>query len=215
MAAASPTPEALLAGYRSGAFALPNRETGEVEWLSPDPRAILPLDGLRVPHSLAGVARSGRFEIRSDTAFEAVVRACAEPRPGREELWLDEPTVRAHNRLHELGMAHSVEAWRGGALVGGLFGVQLGAAFFGESMFHRAELGGRDASKVCLIRLVEWLCAGGFELLEVQYLTPHLARLGCVEIPRADYLQRLERALGRRASWPGTAEVATPGIEPG
>ena len=198
-------PEALVAGYRRGAFVLPAATSGELEWVSPDPRAILPLDGLRVSHSLAGAARSGRFEIRRDTAFAAVVRACAEPRPGRQELWLDERMVGGYLGLHELGLAHSVEAWRGGVLVGGLFGVRLGGAFFGESMFHDAERGGSDASKLCLLRLVEWLRAGGFELLDVQYLTPHLARLGCIEIPRADFLERLERALGARTSWPAAA----------
>jgi len=210
----SPTPGELLAGYRRGAFALPNRETGELEWVSPDPRGILPLDGLRVSHSLADAVRSERFEIRCDTAFETVVRACAEPRPGREELWLDEPTIRAHCRLYEAGMAHSVEAWRSGELVGGLFGVQLGAAFFGESMFH-AEPGGRDASKVCLIRLVERLRTGGFQLLDVQYLTPHLARLGCVEIPRSEYLKLLEAALVRQATWSASVDLGSTRIEPG
>jgi len=195
------TPEALIAAYRRGEFAMADGETGELEWRDPDPRAILPLDGIRVARRLARVERAGRFAIRVDTDFAAVLRACAKPRPGSEEVWIDTRLARAFTRLHELGVAHSVEAWRDGALVGGLFGVRLGAAFFGESMFHRAELGGRDASKVCLVRLVEGLVAGGFELLDVQYLTPHLASLGCVEIPRRDYLERLGRALRAAADW--------------
>ncbi len=201
MSAEGPSPDELIAAYASGVIpaADPGRET-------PDPCAILPLDGLRVSRKLAKLVRSGRFEIRTDTAFGAVLRGCAEPGPGRQEVWLDAPLIRAYTRLHERGLAHSIEAWRDGALVGGLYGVGLGAAFFGESMFHRPEAGGSGASQVCLVALVERLRAGGFELLDVQYLTPHLARFGCIEIPRAEYLGRLARALRRRASWPGAAD---------
>ncbi len=196
-----PSPDRLIAAYARGAFPAADPASGALVWRSPDPRAVLPLDGLRVASKLAKLVRCGRFEIRSDTAFEAVVRACAELGRGREEAWLDERLVRAHTRLHRLGLAHSVEAWRDGALVGGLYGAALGAAFFGESMFHRAAAGGSGASKVCLVALVERLRAGGFELLDVQYLTPHLERFGCVEIPRAEYLERLGRALRRPARW--------------
>jgi leucyl/phenylalanyl-tRNA--protein transferase len=197
-----PTPDLLISAYTRGVFPMADARTGELVWLSPDPRAILPLDQLRVSRSLARVVRSGRFEIRTDTAFELVMRACAESRPDRDETWIDDRLIRAYTALHALGLAHSVEAWREGELVGGLYGVQVGAAFCGESMFHRPELGGTDASNVCLVRLVEWLRAGSFQLLDVQFMTPHLARLGCVEISREAYLERLGRALRRWGDWP-------------
>jgi leucyl/phenylalanyl-tRNA--protein transferase len=176
--------------------------TGKLDYYSPDPRAVIPLDAFHVPRSVARVARSGVFEMRSDTAFERVIRACAESRAERPETWLDERLIRPYLELHRTGFAHSVEAWRDGELVGGLYGVRLGAAFFGESMFSRPELGGRDSSKVCLVTLVEWLRAGGFRLLDTQFKTPHLARFGCVEIPRERYLELLEDALERTARWP-------------
>jgi leucyl/phenylalanyl-tRNA--protein transferase len=197
-----PTAELLIRAYARGIFPMVDARTREVVWLSPDPRAILPLDGLRVSASLARVLRRARFELRSDTAFERVMRACAEKRRGRETTWIDERLVQAYTELHRAGFAHSVEAWLGGELVGGLYGVHLGAAFFGESMFSRPELGGTDASKVCLVRLVEWLTAGGFQLLDVQFQSAHLERLGCIEIPRAEYLARLERALRATGTWP-------------
>jgi len=198
-----PTPELLIRAYTRGIFPMVDSRTREVVWLSPDPRAILPLGGLRVSRSLARTLRRGAFEIRSDTAFERVMRACAQSRAGREATWIDERLVCTYTGLHELGLAHSVEAWRDGELVGGLYGVQVGAAFCGESMFSRPERGGTDASKVCLVHLVERLAAGGFELLDVQFQSPHLERLGCVEIPRDAYLERLDRALRRWGTWPG------------
>ncbi len=197
----NPTPDLLMAAYQQGVFPMADSRTGELMWLSPDPRAVLPLDGLRVSRSLARVIRSERFELRRDTAFERVMRECAAPRSGREETWIDERLVRAYVQLHELGLAHSVEAWRDGELVGGLYGVHVGAAFCGESMFSRPELGGTDASKVCLVHLVERLREGAFQLLDVQFLTPHLERLGCIEVPREDYLDLLEPALRRWGSW--------------
>jgi leucyl/phenylalanyl-tRNA--protein transferase len=206
-----PTPDLLISAYTRGVFPMADARTGELVWLSPDPRAILPLDELRVSRSLARVVRSGRFEIRTDTAFELVMRACAESRPDRDETWIDDRLIRAYTALHALGLAHSVEAWREGELVGGLYGVQVGAAFCGESMFHRPELGGTDASKVCLVRLVEWLRAGSFQLLDVQFMTPHLARLGCVEISREAYLERLGRALRRWGDWPAPGVQLLPG----
>jgi leucyl/phenylalanyl-tRNA--protein transferase len=157
---------------------------------------------LHVSQSLARTLRRGLFEIRTDTAFERVMLACAEARAGRETTWIDERLVKAYTGLHALGLAHSVEAWRDGALVGGLYGVQVGAAFCGESMFSRPEQGGTDASKVCLVWLVERLVAGGFQLLDVQFQSPHLERLGCVEIPRDLYLEKLSRALQRWGTWP-------------
>jgi leucyl/phenylalanyl-tRNA--protein transferase len=197
-----PTPELLIAAYARGIFPMVDSRSAEILWLSPDPRGILPLDGLRISRSLARTLRRGRFELRSDTAFERVMRECAAPRPGRWETWIDERLVRAYVALHRRGLAHSVEAWCDDQLVGGLYGVHLGAAFCGESMFSRPEQGGTDASKVCLIQLVEWLRASGFQLLDTQFVTPHLQRLGCIEIPRAEYLARLARALRRPTTWP-------------
>ncbi len=176
--------------------------TGEIEYFSPDPRTVIPLDRFHVPRSLARVRAKQPFEIRTDTAFERVIRACAEPRPGRRETWIDERLIGAYVDLHAHGLAHSVEAFLDERLVGGLYGVHIGAAFFGESMFSRPEQGGTDASKICLVELVEGLRAGGFTLLDIQFSTPHLARFGCVEIPRARYLSMLEDAIERRGNWP-------------
>ena len=163
-------------------------------WWSPDPRAVLPLDGLRVSRSLRRSV--GRFEVRVDTAFAAVVEACADPtRPGR---WITRDVAAAYQRLHELGWAHSVETWSpDGRLVGGLYGVAIGGLFAGESMFHHRT----DASKVALVALVERLRAGGATLLDVQWQTPHLASLGVVEIRRGEYLQRLVEAVHRPHAW--------------
>lgn len=179
-------PGTLLAAYRGGLFPMPLDGLEEVAWWSPDPRGILPLDRLRVSRSLR---RSGRrFELRFDTAFESVVRACADP--VRSGAWIDDAMLQAYVVLHELGWAHSVETWTpAGELAGGLYGVAIGRLFAGESMFHR----GTDASKVALVGLVERLAPGS--LLDVQWLTPHLASLGAVEIPRAEYLRRLAVAL--------------------
>ena len=179
---------------------------GAIHWYSPDPRAILPLDGLHVPKSLRRRLQQEPFELRFDTAFEEVMRACAEPRPEREETWIDERLIEAYVGLHDQDCAHSVEAWLDGRLVGGLYGVSLGGAFFGESMFSRPEIGGSDASKICLVALVEALRAGGFELLDTQFWTPHLGRLGCVEIPRVEYLRALGSALEHSARWNASAQ---------
>ncbi len=197
-----PNAELLLRAYARGIFPMADPRTGALDYYSPDPRAVIPLDAFHVPKSLARVAKSGVFEVRSDTAFEEVIRACAESRPSRAETWLDERLIRPYLDLHARGFAHSVEAWRDGRLVGGLYGVHIGAAFFGESMFSCPELGGRDSSKVCLVTLVEWLRAGGFHLLDTQFRTAHLDRFGCVEIPREEYLERLGEALERRGRWP-------------
>lgn len=189
-------PGTLLAAYRGGLFPMPLRELDDMAWWSPDPRAILPLDRLRVPSSLRRSRR--RFELRVDTAFEPVIRACADPtRSGR---WISAAMLGAYVALHELGWAHSVEAWTPeGELAGGLYGVGIGGLFAGESMFHHAT----DASKVALVGLVERLAPGS--LLDVQWLTPHLASLGAVEIPRTEYLRRLADALRSPQA------VATPG----
>lgn len=183
----------LLAAYRAGVFPMPVSRRGPVGWWSPDPRAVLPLDGVVVSRSLRAACR--RFEIRVDTAYADVVRGCADPR--RPSGWIRRDVVGAYRELHELGWVHSVEAWsvragRADRLAGGLYGVAVGGLFAGESMFFRE----RDASKVALVALVEMLRgAGGDRLLDVQWSTPHLRTLGAVEISRADYLRRLPPAL--------------------
>lgn len=181
-------PSTVLAAYRQGLFPM-HLETGELAWWSPDPRGVLPLGGLRVTRSLAASAR--RFDITIDRAFTDVMRACADAR--RDHGWITEEFVETYSALHRMGWAHSVEAWTAdGDLAGGLYGIEVGGLFAGESMFHRS----RDASKVALMALVAALQSGGGErLLDVQWRTDHLASLGVVEIPRRDYLRRLPAAL--------------------
>jgi leucyl/phenylalanyl-tRNA--protein transferase len=162
-----------------------------VYWYDPDPRAILPLDGLHVSRSLARTLQKDRFEVRVDTAFTAVMRACAAPAPGREETWISEEFIAAYNNLHNLRFAHSVETWFEGKLVGGLYGVAVRGLFAGESMFSRQT----DASKVALVHLVNRLRERGFLLLDVQFLTDHLQRLGAIEISQAAYKRRLAQAM--------------------
>jgi len=196
------TPELLVWAYSQGMFPMaPDRDSDRVQWFCPDPRAVLPLDGLRCPRSLRQRVRAGVFEIRSDTAFEQVIRACAEPRPAQADSWINPRIVEAYCELYALGIAHSLEAWRDGQLAGGLYGVSLGGAFFGESMFHRPERGGTDASKVCLVHLVERLRRGGYTLLDVQMNSEHMQRFGTVEIPHAQYMRQLQRALSVDATW--------------
>ncbi len=190
------TPDLLLAGCRLGIFPMAGPD-GEVGWYAPDPRAVLPLDGFRVPKTLAKTVRQGVFEVVADRDFEGTMRACAAPTPGREETWISEELIEAYVALHHRGYAHSVECWQDGAFAGGLYGVALGGAFFGESMVTRV----RDASKVALVHLVERLRAGGFTLLDTQMTTPHLARFGVVEIRRTAFEQRLAVALRQRGEW--------------
>jgi leucyl/phenylalanyl-tRNA--protein transferase len=178
----------LLSAYREGMFPMA-MEDGEIGWFSPDPRGILPLDAFHVPARLERVRRRGTFDVRLDSRFAEVMRACAD-RPG-EGTWISDEILESYLELHRLGHAHSVEIWLADRLVGGLYGVHLGGAFFGESMFHRVT----DASKVALIALVERLRAGGFVLLDTQWTTPHLEQFGAIDIPRRQYLRRLARAL--------------------
>ncbi len=187
-------PALLVRAYRKGLFPMA-LEDGEIGWFSPDPRGILPIETFHVPGRLARLVRQAPYEIVIDRAFEAVMRACAE-RP-REGTWISDEIVESYTALHRLGLAHSVEAWRGDELVGGLYGVHLGGAFFGESMFHRAT----DASKLALVALVDRLARRGFTLLDTQWITPHLAQFGAIEIPRAEYLRRLADALKRDCSF--------------
>ena len=186
-------PGTLLTAYARGLFPMPLERGGPIGWWSPEPRAVLPIDGMRVSRSLRRSMRT--FEIRIDTAFEAVVAACADP--SRPHGWIDQRITAAYTTLHAMGWAHSVETWADGRLVGGLYGVNVGAFFAGESMFHRAT----DASKVALVALVDLLRPSVDALLDVQWLTPHLASLGAVEIGRDLYLHRLGAAI--RSSPPG------------
>jgi len=176
----------LLEAYRLGVFPMA-MENGEIRWFSPEPRTILPLDSFHVPHGLKRERRARAIEIRINTSFEAVLRACAE----RADTWINDEIVESYARLHELGHAHSVEAWEGNELVGGLYGVAIGGAFFGESMFHRTT----GASKIALWALVDHLRERRFALLDTQWLTPHLKQFGAREIPRQLYLHLLNDAI--------------------
>ncbi|MEM6327125.1 MAG: leucyl/phenylalanyl-tRNA--protein transferase [Bacteroidota bacterium] len=191
-------PHVLLHAYRSGLFPMADPADDRIHWYAPDPRAVLPLDGLRVSRSLRQRIRRGTFEVTVDRAFARVIAACAAPAPGREDTWISDEIRRAYTDLHYVGAAHSVECWNAeGRLAGGLYGVRLGGAFFGESMFSRQT----DASKVALVHLVERLRAGGFTLLDVQMQTAHLARMGAVEVSREAYERQLARALPVAADW--------------
>jgi leucyl/phenylalanyl-tRNA--protein transferase len=187
-------PDTLLDAYAQGAFPMAE-EDGRIQWFTANPRGVLPLDAFHVPHTLAQIVRQGRFEIRVNYDFEAAMRACMEARPGR--TWISDELIAAYLRLHKMGFAHSVEAWQGGELVGGLYGVSLGAAFFGESMFHRRT----DASKVALVHLVNRLRERKFELLDSQATTPHLRKFGAIDIPAGKYLDLLEKALNRQCDF--------------
>lgn len=187
------SPALLRLAYAQGYFPMPHQETGEIVWLHPDPRAVIPLDGFHVSRSLERSLRRVPFEVTVDRDFKGVMRACGE----RAETWITDDFLRVYADLHAEGGAHSLEVWLDGALVGGVYGVHLGGAFFAESMFHRVT----DASKVALLHLVKRMREKGFELLETQFLTPHLASLGAVEIRRTEYLRRLRSALLRTASF--------------
>jgi len=179
-------PELLLQGYRLGVFPMA-MEDDSIQWFSPDPRAILPLEDFHVPHALRRIARKKVFETTVDKAFSKVIKACAK----REDTWINLEIIESYTQLHELGCAHSVEAWKEGTLAGGLYGVAVGGAFFGESMFHYVT----DASKIALVALVEHLRDRKFALLDTQWLTPHLQQFGGIEISRDHYLRLLRRAV--------------------
>jgi leucyl/phenylalanyl-tRNA--protein transferase len=182
----------LLACYARGVFPMADaREDEKVFLIDPERRGVIPLDDFHVSRRLARTVRGEPFEIRTDSAFRAVVQACAEAGPGRTETWINHPIEDLYVQIHEQGFAHTVECWEGCELVGGLYGVSLEGAFFGESMFSRR----RDASKVALVHLVATLVAGGYRLLDTQFMTEHLAQFGAVEISRRDYHRRLALAL--------------------
>jgi leucyl/phenylalanyl-tRNA--protein transferase len=180
-------PGMVLRAYRIGAFPMADPATGSISWYAPDPRAVIDLERMSIPRSLRTVIRRGTFEVRWDTAFLQVMSGCA----SRPETWISPEIMRAYGDLHRDGWAHSVECWRNGILVGGLYGVAIGGAFFGESMFSLET----NASKVAFAALIERMLSRGFVLLDTQFLTPHLERFGAVEIPRTEYLRRLHRAL--------------------
>ena len=192
------TPDLLLKAYRIGVFPMgERRDDPKLYWLDPQNRAVLPLDGFHLPKRLARTVRSGQFEVTADTDFAGVMRACAEPRPGHPESWINEPIIDLYTELHASGHAHSIECRTDGKLVGGLYGVTVGAVFFGESMFSRV----RDVSKVALVHLVARLIKGGFRLLDCQFMTEHLRAFGAVEIPRDDFRGLLADAIDRPADF--------------
>ena len=202
------TSELLLKAYAAGVFPMAeSRDTGDIFWVDPQRRGILPFDDMHVPRRLRRTIRRHQFDVRVDTEFEQVVRACAEPNEMRPETWISEPIISAYTDLQALGFAHSVECWVGDDLAGGLYGVSIGGAFFGESMFTRM----RDASKVALVHLCLRLKHGGYTLLDTQFITDHLEQFGAIEIPRADYHRRLEAAIAIPASFP--EEVSAPEMD--
>jgi leucyl/phenylalanyl-tRNA--protein transferase len=193
------TPELMLRAYGAGLFPMAEgRGSAKLHWLDPALRGILPLDhGFHLPRRLRRTLLSGRFSVTADQDFAGVIAGCAAPAPGRDDTWINAEIETLFTALHRMGAAHSIEVWQDGALVGGLYGVRIGGAFFGESMFSRTT----DASKVALVQLVARLRLGGFTLLDTQFLTAHLARFGAVEVPKADYKRLLEEAIALPARW--------------
>lgn len=201
------TPNLLIRAYSNGIFPMGDDITGEVRWYAPDPRGHLPLDEFHIPHNLRRRVRRREFTVTSDQDFEAVIRNCAD----RTRTWITPRIIRVYISLHERGAAHSVECWKDDVLAGGLYGVSLGGAFFGESMFYRVS----NASKVALVHLVRQLRAGGFTLLDTQYATEHLEQFGVAEISRTEYEERLSEALSVETTWwplsdSQTADLDTP-----
>lgn len=184
------SPERLLSAYCQGVFPMAEGN-GDIYWYDPDPRAIIPLDQFHIPRSLSRTVRQNKYEIRIDSNFSQVIRHCSRPGLEREEIWIDSEIMMAYELLHELGFAHSVETWKDGQLVGGLYGVAINGLFAGESMFSHQ----RDASKVALVALVSRLKMRQFQLLDIQFQTEHLRRFGAVEISQIEYRQRLAQAL--------------------
>jgi leucyl/phenylalanyl-tRNA--protein transferase len=180
-------PQFLCTAYCNGYFPMADSKTGEISWYSPDPRTIFELNEFHIPRSLRLTLKKEDFEVYVNKRFEEVIRACAE----REETWISETIIQSYYKLYQLGLAHSVEIWKDGNLAGGLYGVAIRGAFFGESMFSRT----RGSSKIALVYLVQRMKERGFTLLDTQYLTPHLEKFGAREIPRSEYMKRLEESL--------------------
>lgn len=190
-------PFVLINGYSQGIFPMAD-EDGEIYWYDPNPRAIIPLDeSFHVPRRLRRSIRKGTFDVRFNSDFRAVITACAKPQPGREDTWISQEIIAAYTHLHQLGFAHSVEAWQDDILVGGLYGVAVCGLFAGESMFSHKP----DASKIALVYLIERLRKGGFVLLDTQFMTNHLAQFGTIEITRDEYKTRLALAMKGEASF--------------
>lgn len=190
----------LIRAYTVGIFPMAgHRYDPDVQWVAPTLRGILPLDDFHVPRRLRRTVRQGRLELRCNSAFADVMEACAEPRHACGDTWINPEIIRVFCELHDMGFAHSVETWLDGDLVGGLYGLALGGAFFGESMFSRVD----DSSKVALVALVALLRKAGFGLLDAQFINDHLQQFGAIEITAADYMQRLDEALQRRVAFPG------------
>lgn len=191
-------PELLIRAYAAGVFPMAETRDGPVFWVEPKWRGVIPLEGFHIPRRLRRTVRGSRFDIRSDTAFRRVMEECAAATSARPETWINDEILRAYTELHRLGLAHSVECWDGKLLVGGLYGVSIGAAFFGESMFARAT----DASKIALVHLVGRLRKGGYRLLDTQFTTEHLMQFGTLEMPQSEYKIRLAEALEHEAVFP-------------
>lgn len=199
------TPELMLRAYRVGLFPMAETRRGQrLYWLDPERRGILPLDGFHLPRRLLRTVLSGPYEVTANRAFAAVIAGCAAAAPGREDTWINTDIERLFQELHRQGHAHSVESWRDGVLVGGLYGVSLGGVFFGESMFSLA----RDASKVALVHLVARMRLGGYALLDTQFVTSHLAQFGTVEVPRDAYKAMLASAVQAPAAWMSAPDPA-------
>jgi leucyl/phenylalanyl-tRNA--protein transferase len=201
-------PDTLLKAYAFGVFPMAqDRDDPTLYWMDPDPRGILPLDDFHIPHRLARTVRSDHYQVRVDTAFTETMQGCAAAMPDRRTTWINDRILALYTELFSRGFAHSVECWEAGELVGGLYGVALGGAFFGESMFSRA----RDASKVALVHLLARLVTGGYSLLDTQYTTEHLSQFGTIEIPRSQYRRKLRRAISEDGDFYGLPAEA-PGV---
>lgn len=197
------TSDDLLYGYINGIFPMADSDL-KLYWYSPDPRAIIPLETYRPSRSLRPVLNAGRFEIRVDSAFEQVMRACALPRSEEEGTWISEEIIQAYTQLHHQGLAHSIESYENGQLVGGLYGVSLGGAFFGESMFHKVS----NASKVAFHYLIEILKGFEFDLLDTQFINENVRRFGAIEISKSEYMNRLHKAVTKKVRFPSPEIVA-------
>lgn len=201
------TPRNVIEAYRHGLFPMAeDRNDPRLYWIEPELRGVIPLKGFHVPRRLARTVRQCAFTITIDRDFRAVIEACARPAPGRWTTWINDEIIDLYSKLHAAGHAHSVECWDSGRLIGGLYGVSIDAAFFGESMFSTAT----DASKVALVHLVARLRVGGYQLLDAQFVTKHLARFGTLEVPRAEYKFLLARALAAKADFYGFPVQGTP-----